>query len=207
MARRTFAAIDAEVLLRLGNRDDVTSSQRAAFIRDATLNVAMLFRHPEIQKFADVTLSQGEDSLLDVIPDLWFPTFLRNQTDGYIITLESQERMEKAGTKPTARPYKYYWYGRVFYFDSLSDTDKTIRVWYKRKPVEFSGTDSSELDELFDPFIVMDAARIGFETVRDFDQAAVQLKLFQTEADRKKLPLDQAKLNDYRQGFRPRVGR
>jgi hypothetical protein len=50
----------------------------------------------------------------------------------------------------------------------------------------------------------MEAARIGFETVRDFDEAEKQLQIFRMEAASKKLPLDQAKLNDYRQGFRVR---
>jgi hypothetical protein len=79
-----------------------------------------------------------------------------------------------------------------------------LRIWYKRKPADFSGDDSSELDEMFDPFIIMEAARIGFETVRDFDEAEKQLQIFRMEAASKKLPLDQAKLNDYRQGFRVR---
>jgi hypothetical protein len=117
---------------------------------------------------------------------------------------ESQERVERAQLKPTSRPYTYYWYGKTFYFESFADTAKMLRIWYKRKPADFSGDDSSELDEMFDPFIIMEAARIGFETVRDFDEAEKQLQIFRMEAASKKLPLDQAKLNDYRQGFRVR---
>jgi hypothetical protein len=177
---------------------------RSNFIKDAYLAIAILFRHKEIQKTATETLAINSDTLTPTVTDLWFPTFLRNVTNGYPIRQESQERIERAQTKPTARPYTYYWYGGVFYFESLADTVKSIKIWYKRRPVDFSGSQSSELDEMFDPFIIMEAAAIGYETVRDFAEADAQRKGFLREAQRLKLPLDQAKLNDYRQGFRVR---
>jgi hypothetical protein len=50
----------------------------------------------------------------------------------------------------------------------------------------------------------MEAAKIGFETVRDFDEAAVQEKMITVWAEKQNLPVNMAKLNDYRQGFRVR---
>src|SRR5262245_12627619 len=205
MARRDFTAMDAELKLRLANRTDITSDMRANFIKDGYLNVAMLFVHKEIQKSTTAeTIAQGSDTLTPVTTDLWFPTFIRNMTDGYPLRLDSQERIERPQLKPTTRPYTYYWYGGQFIFESFADTAKSLKIWYKRKPVDFTGTQTSELDELFDPFIIMDAARIGFETVREFDEAMKQLGLFNAEAVRKKIPVEQSRLNDYRQGFRIR---
>lgn len=204
MARRTYTDIDTELKMRLANRSDVTVDMRAHFIKDAYLNVAMVFKHKEIQLFSLEQVLQGSDSWSPAATDVWFPTLLRNETDGYLIRLDSQERVERAQVKPTSRPYTYYWFGGVFNHEAFADTTKSIKLWYKRKPADFSGSQSSELDELFDPFIIMDAARIGFETVRDFDEAGKQLGLFKAEAERKQVPLEQAKLNDYRQGFRVR---
>lgn len=204
MARRNYNDIDAELLLRLANRTDITSTQRGFFIKDAYLNVAMMFKHKEIEKTVLETLSLASDTLTPTATDIWFPTLLRNQTDGYIIPLESKERVERLQVKPTAPPYRHYWYAGVFIFESLANTAKSIKVWYKRKPTDFSGANSSELDELFDPFIIMDAARIGLETVRDFDEAEAQKKLFLAEVAGKKVPVEQAMLNDYRQGFKVR---
>jgi hypothetical protein len=203
--RRTFADLDAELLLRLANRNDITVAMRAHFIRDAVLNIAMLFRHPELELNATETLALGDDFLAPTATDIWFPSSLRNETDDYLLRLEARERVERSSLKPTAPPYTYFWYRRVFFFEAKANTAKQIKIWYKRKPVEFSSSANCELDELFDIFIVMDAARIGFETVRDFDEAQKQLALFSAEAQRKKIPLDQAKLDDYRQGFRVRT--
>lgn len=204
MARRTYTDIDTELLMRLAKRTDVTADMRSHFIKDALLNIAALFKHKELQLVTNETILIGASSWSPVATDVWFPTMLKNTTDGYIIRQESQVRVERAQTKPISRPYTYYWYGGVFYHESLADTQKAVELWYKRRPVDFSGSASSELDEMFDIFIIMDAARIGFETVRNFAEAEKQLGLFRAEAERKQVPLEQAKLNDYRQGFRVR---
>lgn len=206
MARRGYTDIDAELLLRLANRTDITSTQRGFFIKDAYLNVAMMFKHKEIEKETspNETLPIGADRFTPTTTDLWFPQMLKNATDGYVIPRESKERVERLITKPTAPPYRYYWWGGNFIFEALANTQKSIHIWYKRKPVDFSGTQNSELDELFDPLIIMEAARIGFETIRDFEEAETQKKLFIAEVERKKIPVEQEMLNDYRQGFKVR---
>ena len=204
MARRVYSDIDSELVLRLANRTDVTAGQRMNFIKDAYLAVAIMFRHKEMQKSSTETIAQSSDSLTPAATDIWFPTFLRNTTDGYIIRQDSQERIERAQLKPTTKPYTYYWYAGVFTFESFADTAKSVKLWYKRKPVDFTANQSSELDELFDLFIILEATAIAFESVRDFDEAAKMREAFGREAQRLKLPIDQAKLNDYRQGFRVR---
>lgn len=205
MARRGFSDIDAEVLLRLGNRSDITATQRGFFIKDAYLNVAMMFRHKEIEQVsANENLTINTDTLVPVVTDIWFPTTIRNTTNGFILSPDSLERVERLQVKPTAPPYKFYWYGGSFVFDSLADTAKVIKIWYKRKPVDFSGSTHSELDELFDPLIIMEAARIGFETVRDYAEAKEQKGLFAAEVQNKKIPVNESMLNDYRQGFKVR---
>src|SRR5262245_10125448 len=176
MARRNYNAEDNEVKLRFGNRTDLDATVRSHFIRDAYLNVAILFRHKELEAFAAGTESVpvAADRWLPLsVVDIWFPTFLRNDTDGTVMWPTSQEKIERIATKPTAPPRKFYWYGGFFIFDSFTNTSKLLRVFYKRKPLEgvFTGGGFSEMDEIFDPLIIMDAARVGLETVRDFDQA------------------------------------
>lgn len=205
MARRVFSDFDAELQLRLGNRTDIDSTLRAQFINDGYLKVCNLFQHVELQGFTQTEqIAQGADTLTPTVTDLWFPRALRNATDGYIIRQDNLERIERAQTKPTSRPYTYYWWAGVFHFEAFADTAKTVWVWYKKIPPEFS-VGSPIIDKMFDPLITMYAAEVGFETVRDFDQAAVESKLADKYAAQRKLPLDQVKQDDYRTGWRVRI--
>jgi|SRR5262245_16576342 len=201
MARRVLANFDAEVKLRLSNRTDVTPTMRGFFVQDGYFGVCNFFDHVELQKIAPAeTLGNGTDTLTPAATDIWYPTKLRNMTDGYLIRLESQDVVERAQTKPTAPPYTYYWFGGKFYFESLANGAKTLKVWYKSKPAEF--TVSPIIDQIFDPLIIIEAARIGFESVSDFQGEAEQRKRFDEWVIRRNLPIDKAKLNDWRQGFK-----
>jgi len=203
--RRDFAACDAELRLRLANRTDITEVMRNNFLNDGLLDVAIMFQHPQLQAFPVVeTLLAGEDAINPSTADIWVPTLLRNETDGYIIRQDSQQRIERAQVKPVAPPYTYYWYNSRFHFESRPLSDKQIKIWYKRKPADWNAL-TSPLDQLFDPCIIMRAAMIGFETVRDFDESAKEEKMFERYVVQKKLPLDSVKLNDYRQGWKVRL--
>jgi hypothetical protein len=205
VSRRTCSDIDAEVLLRLANRTDITPGQRNFFINDALLAIAVTFPHPQIEKTSSAeSVTSGTDNFSPTATDVWYPVMLKNTTDGYIIRNESKERCERLQTKPTTKPYAYYWYGNVFTFEAFADTTKTLKLWYKRKPVDLTGNSTSELDQMFDALIIMDAARIGLATVRDFEQAELVQREFDEYVQRHKLPVDQAKLNDYRQGWKVR---
>lgn len=204
MARRARADFDAELLLRLANRTDITSTQRGFFLDDAYLKICNLFRHVQLQAIsATETLLINQDNWTPSVSDFWYPTALRNVTDGYIIRPDSLQRVERAVTKPTAPPYTYYWYGGVMYHESFANTQKTIKVWYKKIPPAWS-TGSPVFDQIFDKLIVPYAAEIGFETVRDFDNAEREARLATKHATENKLPLDDAKLDDYRTGWKMR---
>jgi hypothetical protein len=209
MARRVYNDIDAEVLLRLANRTDITATQRNFFIRDGYLDVCAMFRHVQLQGISPAEVCAiNTDNFTPVnVTDFWFPTALRNVTDGYIIRQEALERVEYLQTKPTSRPYTFHWYGGAIYFESLCEANKTIKVWYKKIPSMaplVAGGGSIAIDELFDPLVIMRAAKIGFETTRDLDNAEKEQALFANYAKEKKLPLEQARLNDYRTGWRVR---
>lgn len=204
MSRRSYNDIDAEIALRMANRSDVTPAMRGFFINDGYLTVASGFVHKELQLTTDETLLKGSDNFTPVATDIWFPTAMRNMTDGYIVRQDSLERIERAQTKPTSRPYQYYWYGGDFIVECFAENDKDLHIWYKRKPVDLVSNNGSELDQIFDVLIVMEATRIGFEAVRDFEEAEQQEKLIEVYTAKHKLPLEQAKLNDYRQGWKVR---
>lgn len=206
MARRTRNDFDAELLLRIANRTDITATQRGFFLDDSYLKVCNMFKHVQLQAVSTTeTLLIGTDNFTPAVTDLWYPTFVRNSTDGYPIRLAAQDQIERQQTKPTTRPYMYYWYGGALIFEALADTAKTIKLWYKKKPPTWNPTASPTIDQIFDKLIGIYAASSAFEAVREFEKMIAEEKVATKYAQEQRLPLEQAKLNDYRQGFRVRL--
>jgi hypothetical protein len=204
VARRTLADIDNEVKARMSNRTDISSTQRGFFIQDAYFAIANYFDHVQLQGLGDETLNDAADTLTPAtLTDIWYPEILRNVTDGRPIVVDSKDNVERIFPKSSGPPYKFYWWAGTFVFDTLANGAKTIRVWYKKKPVEFTTT--SVLDQIFDPLIIIEAARIGLDSVNDYDESARLMRSFDEYVIRRKLPVHQARLNDYRTGFRVRV--
>lgn len=203
MARRVLADLTAEILFRLGNRTDLTTTQRGFFLQDAYLRVAKAYDHVELE-------GEGTESLLitsDVltpssITDLWWPTQVKDNTNGYLIDPEDKDVIDSY-TKVASPPRKYYWYRSRFVFDSLSAATITIGLKYKKKPVAI--TVSSVLDEIYDILIILKAAKIGFETVRDWPSAQVMAGLYKEyEITNGLMPTEKEQLNDHHQGIRVR---
>lgn len=206
MARRVLADIDAEVLQRLGNRTDITATQRGFFIQDAYLLIAKGFAHKELQGSTTDTIAQGDDTLTPVVTDLWWPTQIKDTTNGVIIRPEDIEVIDGIQTKVSGAPRSFYWWGGVFTFDTLANEDIDVSVKYHVKPVEITSGQSSTLDQIYDQLIILKAAQVGLETARDFEGATEIAKLYRAYIQEHGLiPVYEEKKNDYRNTVKVRM--
>src|SRR5262245_27604740 len=83
MARRVLADFDAELLLRIGNPNNITATQRVFFTQYAYRWLANIIPHTELETFANETINSPDDSLTPAVAtNLWWPIMLRNLTDG-----------------------------------------------------------------------------------------------------------------------------
>lgn len=202
MARRVLADFDSELLLRLANRTDVTETQRGFFLQDGYRWICNAWEHKELQGTVLQTLDAGEDSItLD--STAWNPVFVRNLTGDYPLNPADLDEIEEIAHPDSDHPSKYCWWGGDLVFDTTAITAQSLRIRTKATVEDF--VTSPVIDQLFDVAIIMVAAIIGFETVRDFDEAAKQKIQFENWMKEVKLPILQEKLNDYRTGIQVRM--
>lgn len=204
MARRVLADFDAELRLRLMNRTDITAAMRSRFINDAYLMIANEFVHKEFQVTAFETLASGAFTLTPTATDLWWIRYMRDETHGRAIDQKDVEYTER-DTRVAGIPTEVYWWGGVFYFNRIASEDISLKIWYKRKPVEIAPGASPEFDELFDVLIPMKAAKIGFETVGNQEQAHIQETMYRNYVATAKFPVYQNEHNSQRKGIRVRM--
>jgi hypothetical protein len=203
MARRIVSDFDAEILQRLGNRTDLTPTQRGFFLRDSYMAVSKSFDHVQLQGDAADTIVNGSDSLsLAAITDLWWPVQIRDTISDRIILPADKDEIDNMQKYPSP-PTRYYWWNEKFIFDTRADKVRPVTIKYKKRPVMF--TASPVLDEIYDQLLILKAAQIGFETARDLEQAGGVMGLYRAYISEYGLvPAAEEKLNDYRTGFRVR---
>jgi len=97
MSRRVFADFDAELLLRISNRDDVTPAMRAQFINDAYLMIPNEFVHPELQGTTIELVGLGSPELVPTAGDIWWPMFVQDVKHSRAIDYSSYVRIEATG--------------------------------------------------------------------------------------------------------------
>jgi hypothetical protein len=204
VSRRTFADMCAEVLTRTANRTDITEAQRMQFVTDGYLSVANEFWHTQLQGYTTAVISAATDSGTPVATDLWWPELVKDLTSGRILVPGQKDQIE-SGTKPAGDPSKYYWWGNAFYLNAKPTTEHTLGLWYYKEPAEPDSTDVSVLDRIFDPVIVMTAAILALQSVRDFAEAHIQEVQLQNYLAHKNLPYHRAKLDDKSSGIRVRI--
>ncbi len=195
--------MDTELDLRLGKRTDITSTMRGFFINDAYRKVALEFDHPEVQATDETTLSSAADSFTVDAGDVWWPRFIRNVTDGWLLDPGQKEEIENM-TKVSSAPRRYYWWGETFYVDTLADAVKTMKVWYIKTLTDLSGANESILKQEWDAVIIMNAAIIALQSVREWDEAHAQDVEANNYISKMRLPTRQAKLDDRGTGFQVR---
>jgi len=202
MARRALTDFDTEILQRLGNRTDLTPIQRGFFLRDAYMLVAKGFDHVQLQANVTETLAQGSSSLTPVTTDIWVPMQLRHNNEDRLIDPEDKEIIDNMELF-TGPPNRFYWYGSVFYFDTLAPVATPIGIKYKKRPAMF--TVNSALDEIYDQLLILKGAQIGFETARDYEQATGIARLYREYiSEHGLIPAHEERKNDSRNGFRVR---
>jgi len=201
VARRTFTDIDANLLLRVGNRGDVTATLRGQWINDALLRCANEYEHPELQKIGDETLLATTDTFTPTVnTDIWWPELVKDATTGRIIRPGDKERIENVLTKSTGTPARCYWWGNKFYFDTKPATNLTIRLWYKRQPSEWSSA-SSELNKIYDVILELYSTENALNFLREYDKAELSAREAKAYAADMHLPTAKARMNDYLNGF------
>lgn len=207
MARRTYTRIDANLVLRTGNRTDVTSTMRGEWINDALLKCANEYEHPEMEGVGTEVLALGSDVVTpSVITDLWWPVSVKNVTSGRIVTPGDKERIENQITKRSGSPAKFYWWNNKFYFDVLASAATGVKIWYRKMPAEWT-TGEAVLAKIYDIILELYAAENAFNFLREFDKAELCAREAKAYSADMNLPTRSAKLNDYKNGFRAGAGR
>lgn len=204
MARRVLADFDAEVLKRIGNRTDITSSQRGFFLRDGYLAVCKAYDHEELQGDSTETGTSGLDYLaLSNITDMWWPYSIKDATNGLLLRPEDRDTIDNY-TKVSSKPQTFYWYRRRWVFDCNLDANISFQIKYKIQPAMF--TVSPAIGEIYDPLIVLKAAQIAQETNRAYEEAGALRALYKAyESERGLEPVKAEELNDYMTGIRVRM--
>lgn len=202
MARRTFERVDANLAIRLGNRSDVTATMRGEWINDALLKCANEYEHPEMEGVGNETLTATTDVITpSVNTDIWWPVMVKDLTTGRVLRPGDKERIENVLTKAPGTPTQFYWWANTFYFNTIPTSNLTIRIWYRKLPVEWT-TGVAVLAKVYDIILELYAAENAFNFLREFDKAELAAREAKAYAADMKLPKHQASLNDYRNSLR-----
>lgn len=204
MARPDFDAFDARLLLRLGNRTDVTAAMRNESLDSAYYYIANIFEHPALEKAVTGTLAINAESFTVSASDFWWPTIVKDTTNDRVLLPRDMESLEKF-RKTAGNPGVYAYYGTVFYVDRKPTVAATMKVFYVARPAEPSGSDSSVMDAVFDMLIPMYAAMFSFEDVRDYEERDKQNVAVNQYVARMKIPWRQERLSDSGAGLHVRM--
>lgn len=207
MARRVLADFDAELLLRIANRTDITSTMRTQFINDAIKAIANEYKHPELEGLEDEVLVLDTRELTPLVAtDLWWPVEVKDIDNNRFIDFTSRTKIERHEIT-AGIPTEYYWWKEIFYFNRMPETDLNIRIWYKIKPDDISTGESPVFDDLYDPMVAMKAAQIALSTVGDQQAAHIQMVEAANYAARQKFPTEEHERNDRRKALTVRMWR
>lgn len=207
MARRQYTQISAVIGVRLGSRDDVTSTLIEYWLNDALLLTALTFIHPQLQQVSDETLVANADQLTPVASVLW-PDAVKELTNGRVLWPDDKENIERITTKATQPPSRFYWWNNVFTFDTKPSAGVTIRIWSIKRP-DYWTSGVSPLAIEYDPIVEGYAAMLGYKHLRDLDNMKAEKNMVDQHALQMKLPVREEKKLDYQSRVRgrgPRYG-
>lgn len=204
MARRTYDTIDANLLVRTGNRSEATAARREDWINDALLLCANKYVHPVLQGRATETLTADTDSITPAATDIWWPDMLKDVTNGPQIRLASKNDIERIQTKPTGNPARYYWWGGVFYFDRKPSANTSVRIDYLKRPERWSSGESV-LGEEYDVLLEMQAIVNALNFFRDFQAAHIAEVQANNYINEMKFPVREARKDDTGRTWTPRL--
>jgi len=170
MARRLLADFDAELLLRLANRNDITSGMRTRFLNDAYRWACVSYKHPEIEAETTGVQALAADVITPVATDIWWYETIQNSDTGRVLSIGDKDIIENV-IKQTGDAVRFYWWASRLRTDRKAAAATNFALWYVKKVPEIAT--SPLIDELFDPILIMKAASIGLSTVRDFKESAL----------------------------------
>jgi|SoiMethySBSTD1v2_1073268.scaffolds.fasta_scaffold1233641_2 hypothetical protein len=194
MARRTFADASAELLLRLGNRSDAVDPLREQWLNDAMYKCGMHYDHRVLQRTVEIPLLAGSDTFVEPT-SMWWPEWLYNVTDGRPVTMGDRDLIE-ATDKQTTTPTRFYTWGNAFFFNSVAEEDKVIRLYYVERPVRWAGAAVLPYEENYDILVVMWATKIGLTALRDLEEAGAVGQEIGMHVSGMRFPLREQKKND-----------
>lgn len=207
MSRRVFSDFDAELLLRLGNRTDITSTQRGFFLNDALRMIVNEFAHPEYELSGEFTVQAGDYFLQDNgandVDDIWWPMFVQDAETGRSIDERALSKIE-AQLRVEGTITEYYWFNNTFFFNRIAEENTDLVIWYKKVVAEWSDG-SPGFNQIYDPLIPMRAAQIALDTIGDQEAAHIQETAYSNYTTRMKLPKYEANRNDRRKGISVRT--
>jgi hypothetical protein len=204
VSRRVLADLDAEVLLRIANRDDISETQRAFHIDDAYRWVSRTFEHPENEATTTGSVAIAGDTMTVAATDVEYIEFILDTTNGRKL-LPGDKNLIEERNKVSGTPGKWHWWGGVVYVDRKPTVLTAYKLWYIKKLAELTTGQSSVLNQIFDPIIIMKAASIGLSTVRDFEQAHIQDVALDNYVAEFKLPKRMQRYNNESAGIRVRM--
>lgn len=204
MARPDFDAFDARLLLRLGNRTDVTADMRNAALDSAYYYIANIFEHPVLEKTVTGTLAIDAESFTISATDFWWSTIVKDTTNDRVLIPREMESLEKY-RRTSGNPGVYAYYGEVFYVDRKPTVACTMKVFYAARPGEPDGSDTSVMDPVFDMLIPMYGAMFAFEDIRDYEERDKQNVAVNQYLARMKIPWRQERLSDLSAGIQVRT--
>jgi hypothetical protein len=203
MARRVYADFDSQLHVRLAKRTDISAADREQLLNDAIIGIGNEFAHPELEGTFTATVSLGSQTVTPAETDISYISFLKRTDTGREIEHKSKEEIERRDID-TGSISEYYWWGGVITFNFLADAATAIKGWYKKLPARFT-TGSPVLRELYDPLIIMRAAKLGWESIGNLKKAHEQEVLFNNYIKEFKIPSHEAEKNDSRKGIQVRT--
>ena len=188
VARRTHADLDAELLLMIANRTDITAAMRNFAFDQAYMHVGAMFKHPELEAEDSATLADNGTTFTLTATDVWWITDIRDETNDHLLTPMSRETERKIPTKPDGAPTRYVYYSETVYVDKTADGTVSMKTDYYKKPAELTSGQSSAYDWVFDEVILMMSAKFCFNRVRDYEESQKQDDEIKLYLGRQRIP-------------------
>ena len=171
MSRLDFEDIETEVTRALGNPTDTNAAARIQqWIKQKYYEYALTFHQPELDvEYTDLTLSQGEMSV--ELPEDVYVVFGTGLLDPGTtdfrrwLTSHDARSIQSVFNPIEAEPTGVARFGNTLRFNSASDDDYPLLIWYYRWPEEPDFTDdedhASELGELWDDILIQGSVARG----------------------------------------------
>jgi hypothetical protein len=102
----------------------------------------------------------------------------------------------EAINKQVTTPTRFYTWGSAFFFNSVAEEDKMIRLYYVERPIRWVGAATTVYEENYDVLVVMWATKIGLTALRDLEEAGAVGQEIGMYTSGMRFPLREQKKND-----------